>query len=107
MLIELRILLPGAKLLTALLITLPFSSGFARISQGERWIFLASFIFSLVTLVLFTVPAIQHRQLRPLNNCDAFKNTATRQMVAGAIALSLALILSADLVISEVFGPDY
>lgn len=104
MLNELRILLPGAQLLTGFLITLPFNSGFRQIVAIEKWIFMATFVCSLSSLILFTAPAVQHRVLRPLIDRKQFKNIATRQMLAGAVALSLALILCAGLVVSEVVG---
>jgi hypothetical protein len=104
MLNELRILLPGAQLLTGFLITLPFNSGFRQIVAVEKWIFMATFVCSLSSLILFTAPAVQHRVLRPLIDRKQFKNIATRQMLAGAVALSLALILCANLVVSEVVG---
>lgn len=104
MLNELRILLPGSQLLTAFLITLPFNTGFRQIVAVEKWVFMATFICSLASLILFTAPAVQHRVLRPLLDRSRFKDVATKQMLAGAVALSLALILSANLVISEVFG---
>lgn len=104
MLNELRVLLPGAQLLTGFLITLPFNSGFRQIVQVEKWVFMAAFLCSLTSLVLFTAPAVQHRMLRPLNNRMHFKNVASRQMLAGASFLSLALVLCANLVTSEVIG---
>lgn len=104
MLSELRVLLPGAQLLNVFLITLPFSSGFRQIVQAEKWVFMGAFVFSIISLILFTVPAVQHRLMRPLQNRRKFKHLVTRQMLAGAVALSFALILGAYLVISEVFG---
>lgn len=104
MLVELRILLPGAQLLTAFLITLPFNSGFGQITKCEKFVFMATFFCSISSLILFTAPAIQHRLMRPLLDRQRFKNSATRQMVAGTICLSFALVLSANLVMSEVFG---
>lgn len=104
MLNELRILLPGAQLLTGFLITLPFNSGFRQIVEIEKWIFMATFVCSLSSLILFTAPAVQHRVLRPLIDRVAFKNVASKQMLAGAVALSLALILCAFLVVAEVVG---
>ncbi|MFS0754239.1 DUF6328 family protein [Noviherbaspirillum sp. 1P10PC] len=104
MLVELRILLPGAQLLTAFLITLPFNSGFGQIIQFEKIVFMVTFFCSISSLILFTGPAIQHRLMRPLLDRQRFKNSATRQMVAGTICLTLALVLSANLVMSEVFG---
>ncbi|MRW94645.1 hypothetical protein GJ699_32225 [Duganella sp. FT80W] len=104
MLSEMRILLPGAQMLSAFLIILPFNSGFAQIVHMEKLLFLATFFLSLTSLVLLSAPAIQHRLLRPLKDRARFKRIATRQIVAGAFALAIALVLGTDLVISEVFG---
>lgn len=104
MLSELRVLLMGAQLFTAFLILLPFSAGFKQIDQSEKWVFLATFLFSLLSLILFTAPAVQHRMVRPLRNRTKFKEMATGQILVGAAALSCALVLGANLVITEVFG---
>ena len=101
---ELRVLLPSAQLLTAFLITVPFNSGFAKIVAYEKWLFMATFVLSVASLVMFSAPAVQHRMLRPLRNRSAFKRLATSQAIAGCVTLSLALILGTDLVLSEVLG---
>ena len=99
---ELRILLPGAQTLTAFLIILPFNGGFARISAGEKYVYIATFLCALVSLVLFAAPAAQHRLQRPLLDRERFKHRANRFVVAGLLFLSLALILAAQLVLAEV-----
>lgn len=104
MLSELRILLPGAQMLTAFLIILPFSAGARQIIDGDSMVFLATFFFALSSLVLLSAPAIQHRLMRPLMNRERFKRMATRQIVAGSGALGLAFTLGTNLVISSVFG---
>jgi hypothetical protein len=105
MLSEMRILLPGAQMLSAFLIILPFNEGFGKIVHMEKLLFLATFFLSLTSLVLLSAPAVQHRVMRPLKNRARFKRIATRQIVAGAFSLAIALVLGTDLVISEVFGP--
>lgn len=104
MLSELRILLPGAQMLTAFLIILPFSTGARQFIQADRVVFLATFFFALTSLVLLSAPAIQHRVMRPLISREGFKRVATRQIVAGSAALACAFILGTNLVISSVFG---
>jgi uncharacterized membrane protein len=104
MLSEMRILLPGAQMLSAFLIILPFNTGFSKIVHLEKQLFLATFLFSLASLVLLSAPAIQHRLMRPLKDRAGFKRVATRQIVAGAFALAIALVLGTNLVMSEVFG---
>jgi hypothetical protein len=90
MLSEMRILLPGAQMLSAFLIILPFNGGFAQIVHSEKLLFLATFFLSLTSLVLLSAPAIQHRLMRPLKDRARFKRMATRQIVAGALALAIA-----------------
>jgi hypothetical protein len=104
MLSEMRILLPGAQMLSAFLIILPFNAGFAQIDHTEKLLFLATFFLSLTSLVLLSAPAIQHRLMRPLKDRARFKRVATKQIVAGSFTLAIALVLGTDLVISEVFG---
>lgn len=101
---ELRILLPGAQMLTAFLIILPFNGGFAKIVQAEKIVFLLTFFLSMTSLVLLSAPAIQHRVMRPLQDRERFKRMADRIMMAGALSLALAFILGTNLVMSEVFG---
>lgn len=104
MLGEMRVLLNSAQLLTAFLITVPFNPGFANIVTAEKLVFLGTFILSVTSLVLLSAPAIQHRFVRPLNDRARFKRIATRQIVVGSMALSLALVSGTELVLSEVFG---
>ncbi len=104
MLSEQRILLPGAQMLTAFLIILPFNGGFQKIVHAEKIVFLATFCFSMTSLLLLSAPAIQHRLMRPLRDRAAFKRMASHVIVAGAIALAFAFTLATNLVISEVFG---
>lgn len=100
----LRVLLPGVQTLTAFLIILPFSQGFPMIERSERWIYLATFVCSVSSLVLFTAPAAQHRLQRPLRNRVRFKQEATHLIVIGLVPLSLAVILATDLVVTEIGG---
>ena len=104
MLSEMRILLPGAQMLSAFLIILPFNTGFAHIDHTEKLLFLATFFLALTSLVLLSAPAVQHRLMRPLKDRARYKRVATKQIVAGSFALAIALVLGTDLVISEVFG---
>ncbi len=104
MLSEQRILLPGAQMLTAFLIILPFNGGFRQIVHTEKLVFLATFVLALSSLVLLSAPAIQHRLMRPLTDRARFKRVATQQILVGACALAFAFVLATNLVISEVFG---
>jgi len=99
---EQRILLQGSQVLTAFLIILPFQQGFTKIDQGEKSIYLITFICALVSLILFAAPAAQHRLERPLRDRARFKREATHTLIAGLVPLSVALILVAKLIVGEV-----
>jgi len=101
---ELRILLQGAQVLSAFLTILPFSEGFGRLDQVERTVFLVTFVSSLAALIFISAPAAQHRLQRPLRDRERFKRFATRMTLVGLGALSVALVLAAQLVSNEVVG---
>ena len=102
---ELRVLLQGAQVLTAFLIILPFNAGFARVQQGEKWIYLATFACSLGSLIIFSAPAAQHRLEWPLRDRAHFKRFANRMAIIGLIPLSLSLVLATQLIVSQTLGP--
>jgi Family of unknown function (DUF6328) len=104
MLQELRILQQGVQVLTGFLVILPFSTGFAHVQRAEKWDYLATFVCSVSSLVLFSAPAAQHRLERPVRNLREFDQFATRMTIAGLVLLSLALILATHLVVAEVMG---
>jgi hypothetical protein len=103
---ELRILLQGVQVLTAFLIVLPFSEGFVRLDQIEKWVYLITFISSVTGLIFISAPAAQHRIQRPLRNHHRvnFKHFATRMILVGLAAFSIALVMAAQLVSNEVVG---
>lgn len=102
---ELRVLLQGVQVLVGFLIVLPFSEGFARVSEKEKKVYLAIFLCVLTSLVLFSAPAAQHRLLSPLRDRVTFKRGSARLVVAGMVPLSAALVLATHFVLTEVGSP--
>ena len=99
---ELRVLLQGVQVLTGFLIVLPFSEGFSRVSESEKKVYLVMFLCVLVSLVLFSAPAAQHRLLSPLRDRVIFKRGSTRLVIAGMVPFSAALVLATHFVLDEV-----
>lgn len=104
MLQELRILLQGAQVLSAFLIILPFSEGFGRLDQFEKWVYLVTFMSSIAGLIFISAPAAQHRLQRPLKDRTRFKHFASTMILIGVGAISVALTLATQLVTNEVVG---
>lgn len=101
---ELRVLLQGVQVLTGFLIILPFNVGFEKLAQTEKWVYIATFVCSLSSLILFSAPAAQHRLEWPLHDRAQFKRFATRIIIVGLLPLSLALVLATQLVAGTVLG---
>jgi archaellum biogenesis protein FlaJ (TadC family) len=104
MLQELRVLQQGVQVLTAFLIILPFSAGFDKVDQAEKWVYLITFVCSVASLVLYSAPAVQHRIMRPLKDRKQFKEVATRMVLMGTITMSVALVLVSQFVVSQAMG---
>jgi accessory gene regulator protein AgrB len=106
MLQELRVLQQGSQILVGFFVLLPFSEGFVKISEFERWVYIVAFISSIITLICFSAPAAQHRIERPLRHRVKFKLQSNRIIVAGTVALSIALISTTQLVSNEALGSE-
>jgi len=106
MLQELRVLQQGSQVLVGFFVLLPFSEGFVKISQFEKWVYMIAFISSVITLICFSAPAAQHRIERPLRHRVKFKLQSNRIIVAGTVALSVAFISTTQLVSNEALGPE-
>ncbi|MFB9993791.1 DUF6328 family protein [Deinococcus oregonensis] len=104
---EIRVLLSGSQVLTAFLVTVPFSSGFARLSRPERWIYAVTFLTALLSLVLFATPAAHHRLAWPIRDREQFKRFATRLVITGLIPLSVSLIFATHFVLTEAIGKHW
>ncbi|EYB69527.1 hypothetical protein DEIPH_ctg004orf0031 [Deinococcus phoenicis] len=103
---ELRILLQGAQVLTSFLIILPFNASFGTLATSERWVYAATFLCSLVSLILLSAPALHHYLRRPLRHPEQFKGVTTTLVRLGAVFISLALVLATRLVAAQVLpGP--
>ena len=101
---EIRVLLQGVQVMTAFLVILPFSQGFDKLIEVQKWVYIATFICSMAGLILFSAPAAHHRLSRPLMDREKFKNFSTRMIIIGLIPSSLALVLATQLVVSQVIG---
>lgn len=104
MLQELRVLQQGVQVLAAFLVLLPFTDGFNKIDQFEKWVYLITFVCAITSLVLYSAPAVQHRIMRPLKNREEFKDVATRMVLVGTVTTSISLTLVSQLVVSQAMG---
>jgi hypothetical protein len=58
---ELRVMLPGAQILVAFLLTAPFASGFEDLDHTGRQLFGLALVTGALAIVAFTTPTAIHR----------------------------------------------
>ena len=87
LLAEIRLLLPGTLILVGFLIALPFNSGYTRVSRLDNAVYVALFVCAMISLLMFTAPAAQHRLMSPLPDRAAFKRAVTARSSLGWSAL--------------------
>jgi hypothetical protein len=98
---ELRVALPGAQVLFAFLLTVPFSNRFQSLTGSQRAIYFATFIGTTIATGLFMAPTAYHRIRFRQGDKERMLQTSNRFAIAGiaflALSVSLAVVLTADL----------
>ncbi|HVH41070.1 MAG TPA: DUF6328 family protein [Labilithrix sp.] len=95
---ETRILLPGTEVFLGFLATMPFTQRFVSLDTTRRWVFICTFCSTVLSLVLFVVPAAYHRIARPIRHKERFKTFANGFLIAGLVPMSLSIVLATYLV---------
>ncbi|WP_157068991.1 DUF6328 family protein [Sandaracinus amylolyticus] len=92
---ELRVVLPGATVLFAFLLTVPFADRWDELPQLERAFFFSAFLTSGLAIVLLVGVSAYHRLRGHPYDKHGLVRTASRQTI-GALGL-LAIALSASM----------
>jgi hypothetical protein len=87
---ELRIVLPGVQVLFAFLLILPFSQGFARVTQTQRAVYFGSFVCAALATALFIAPSTYHRLRFREKDKERMLFTANKLAIAGTGLLMVA-----------------
>lgn len=99
-----RVVLPGALVLFAFLLTLPFTGRFGTITGAERIVYFASFLSVAGGTALFITPSIYHRIRFRSGDKRRMLFTANRTVLFGSVLLAIGMIGSVYLVSSVMFG---
>jgi hypothetical protein len=94
---ELRISGLGVQVLFGFLLSLPFTARFARLSQGQRDLYLASLVLSAVATALLLGPVAYHRLVFRRRKKEPLVRAASAMATLG-LAISAAVLLAASTV---------
>lgn len=101
---ELRVAQTGVQILTGLLLTLPFSPGFARLDQTQQAVYLAVLSGSVLATMLLVSPVAFHRALFRHGQRAWLVRSANRCARAGLVALAATICGVVWLVFAVVAG---
>ena len=105
---ELRIVLPGALMLFAFLMSMPFSARFSEVSGVEMLAYFMAFLCSGTAAVFLMTPTAYHRLRWRKDDKEALLRATNRLCLGGIVFLGLAIVsavgLVVDIAISDLAG---
>ena len=101
---ELRVALPGVQVLFAFLLTLPFSSGFPKLSELARDVYFAALMATMLSTALLIAPSAYHRFLFRQKDKEKLIATSNRLVIAGMGVLAIAITCSLFVIADLLFG---
>lgn len=89
---ELRVLLPGAQVIFAFLLAVPFSDRFSQVSDTERALYFATLCSTALASLLLIAPGALHRIDFRLIDKGAMVRIATNLAIAGTVFVAIAMV---------------
>jgi Family of unknown function (DUF6328) len=101
---ELRVAGLGVQVLFGFLLSLPFTTRFARLNPGQRDLYLASLVLAAVATALLVGPVAYHRLVFRQGQKERLVRAASAMAIGGLAAVALAVSAAVLLVTSYVGG---
>jgi Family of unknown function (DUF6328) len=102
---ELRVALPGAQVLLAFLLTVPFQSHFTRTTGFERAVLFAGVLLTSAGVLLLMAPSVYHRVRWNEGGKKDVVRVGHRLFLLGTACLALGMFSAVFVVADFVFGP--
>ncbi|MFC5826379.1 DUF6328 family protein [Nonomuraea insulae] len=98
-----RVAVTGVQVLFAFLLTVPFSSGFARLDSGDRWLYYTALVSAAVASICYIAPTAQHRVLFRQGRKETLVRRSNLYGILGALALAASMTTATMFVIDYLF----
>lgn len=102
LLAELRTVIPGAQVLFAFLLTVPFATRFSNVDYFGKIVFTISLMAVTVATILFLAPAAYHR-LAGRHDRQGRLRFGVRTTLAGMLFLALSIVCAVFVVVRFLF----
>ena len=101
---ELRVALPGAQVLFAFMLAVPFSQRFTEVTAVERWTYFGALICLALGTALLIAPSSYHRLRFRHRDKERMLLASNRMAVGGMALLAIAMAGVVGLITDVVFG---
>ena len=101
---ELRVSQNGTQVMFAFLLTVPFSSGFAKVTEFQRAFYFAALILAAISAAMLIAPAVMHRVLFRQNQKKELVLAASRVAFGGQTLLTFAVGAAVFLIGDYLYG---
>ncbi|WP_199485061.1 DUF6328 family protein [Actinomadura craniellae] len=98
-----RVAVTGVQVLFAFLLTVPFSSGFARAADTNRWLFYVALVSAAIASMFFIAPVAQHRILFRRGQKELLVRRANVYGLIGTLALAVSMTSATLMVLNYLF----
>jgi membrane-bound acyltransferase YfiQ involved in biofilm formation len=103
---ELRVAMPGVQVLFGFLLTVPFQQRFQRVNEFQEGVYFVTLIAAAVATAFLIAPSAYHRIVLEHHDKPNIIYIGSAQMVAGLIALAIAMNGAVLLVTDVLFETD-
>ncbi len=100
---EIRVALPGAQVLFAFLLTLPFTQRFGNLTNADRDAYFAAFICTAVGTSMLMAPTMHHRLRFRERDKERMLLGFNKLILVGSVFLAAAIALSVYVVTGMLF----
>jgi hypothetical protein len=101
---ELRVVLPGVQVLFAFLLIVPFTNGWDKVTEIQRWVYFVAFICAAVASAFLIAPSTYHRLRWREGDKEHMLVTANRLTIVGAVFLAAGMTATTFLITDVLFG---
>jgi uncharacterized membrane protein HdeD (DUF308 family) len=100
---ELRVALPGVQILFAFLLAVPFTQRFAKVTDLQKYVFMAALLCSLAGTVFLIAPSAFHRIRFRDRDKETLLQTANVFAIIGLVFLAAGMTAVVSLVTDLLF----
>ena len=100
---EIRVVLPGAQVLFAFLLTLPFTQRFESLTAADRDAYFAAFICTAIGTSMLMAPTMHHRLRFREHDKERMLLGFNRLILIGSVFLAAAIALAVYVVTGMLF----